>query len=953
MKNRFSSLDIMCMVKELQSLVGMRVNQVYDIDNKTYLIKLQLPEKKSVLLIESGVRLNATTFDWPKNDHPSGFSMKLRKHLRNKRLEYLKQLGKDRIVDLQFGSGEAAYHIFIELFDKGNIILTDHSLTIVNLLRFHNEGENKCMVRELYSLDPKRKFDNSNLNMLDVLVSSKEGDTFRKMLMPFIDYGPACLEHILSLLGYTKGAKVKQCFNQLEASKFVEDFYSILNTVEKVCNEPGKGYIFKKKDLRANGEEFFSNVEFHPFYFNQFSSDPFEEYENFNSAVDEFFSQMETQKIDMKALHEEKAALKKVEKIRTDQAARLKDLDKKQQVDTLKAELITYNIDKVEEAITTIRSALAAQMSWNEISELVERAKNDPIGSLISQLKFETNCITLKLENPFSDEGDDSGVLVDVDLDLSAYGNVKKYYSDKKSASTKQQKTLQAQGIALKSAEKKIESVLKDIQMTASITKSRLVFWFEKFFWFISSENYLVIGSRDKIQAEMIVRRYMKPEDIFVHTDGIEASCFVIKNPTCGPMPPKTLNEAGSMAVCFSSAWNIHIITNAWWVKGEQVTSVTAFTPADPFYRISGQKNYLPPGQLAIGFGFIFYIDESSVQNHLGERQVKYIDSDTCVESLNDEISELQTEDIVSTENNTLHDDADQAPDSDNTSEDENNDNPPEVHDDSSSESDEPAVFMSKDIDESIANDFEVSGEEDSNEAITENVEEVASDDVTDKIKKGKGKIGNRNQNRAVESNKKQKDNDQNSVKRGQRSKLKKIREKYKDQDEEEKQLRMAILQSAGSKKENSRKSLKQAKEQLAQEKRVKRIPKAVPTKTQSLNKDDVEEVNIPVDTDLSMLSRLTGLPQASDKIIFALPVVAPYNTLVVYKYKVKMIPGTSKRGKSARNALNIFLNSKESNEQEKAMMKSVNDQILCRDLPGKVKLSVRQATAAKLKKKR
>jgi len=32
---------------------------------------------------------------------------------------------------------------------------------------------------------------------------------------------------------------------------------------------------------------------------------------------------------------------------------------------------------------------------------------------------------------------------------------------------------------------------------------------FEKFFWFISSENYLVIGGRDQQQNELIVKKYL------------------------------------------------------------------------------------------------------------------------------------------------------------------------------------------------------------------------------------------------------------------------------------------------------------------------------------------------------------------------------------------------------------------------------------------------------------
>lgn len=55
----------------------MRVNQIYDVDTKTYLIRLQQGEKKAVLLVESGIRIHVTSFEWPKNMAPSGFSMKV------------------------------------------------------------------------------------------------------------------------------------------------------------------------------------------------------------------------------------------------------------------------------------------------------------------------------------------------------------------------------------------------------------------------------------------------------------------------------------------------------------------------------------------------------------------------------------------------------------------------------------------------------------------------------------------------------------------------------------------------------------------------------------------------------------------------------------------------------------------------------------------------------------
>lgn len=44
--------------------------------------------------------------------------LKCRKHLKSRRLVHIRQLGVDRVVDLQFGSEEAAYHLIVELYDR-------------------------------------------------------------------------------------------------------------------------------------------------------------------------------------------------------------------------------------------------------------------------------------------------------------------------------------------------------------------------------------------------------------------------------------------------------------------------------------------------------------------------------------------------------------------------------------------------------------------------------------------------------------------------------------------------------------------------------------------------------------------------------------------------------------------------------------------------------------------
>ncbi|CAM9999548.1 unnamed protein product, partial [Hapterophycus canaliculatus] len=110
---------------------------------QTFLFKLASPgQEKSMLLLESGVRFHTTKFTHEKSDMPSGFSMKLRKHIRTQRLEDVRQVGMDRVVDFKFGSGKASNHVILELYASGNIILTDSKYEILDLLRTHTyEGQ--------------------------------------------------------------------------------------------------------------------------------------------------------------------------------------------------------------------------------------------------------------------------------------------------------------------------------------------------------------------------------------------------------------------------------------------------------------------------------------------------------------------------------------------------------------------------------------------------------------------------------------------------------------------------------------------------------------------------------------------------------------------------------------------------------------------------------------------
>jgi predicted ribosome quality control (RQC) complex YloA/Tae2 family protein len=47
------------------------------------------------------------------------------------------------------------------------------------------------------------------------------------------------------------------------------------------------------------------------------------------------------------------------------------------------------------------------------------------------------------------------------------------------------------------------------------------------------------------------VKKYLKAGDLYVHADLSSANSVVIKNPSGNSVPPKSLAEAGTMAVAY------------------------------------------------------------------------------------------------------------------------------------------------------------------------------------------------------------------------------------------------------------------------------------------------------------------------------------------------------------------------------------------------------------------
>ncbi|KAI8147504.1 fibronectin-binding protein A N-terminus-domain-containing protein [Fennellomyces sp. T-0311] len=1024
MKQRFNALDIRATVINLKErLTGLRLQNIYDVNAKTFLLKFAKPDDKELVLIESGTRIHSTQYSREKQVTPTPFCAKIRKYLRTRRVTNIRQLGVDRIVDFEFAAGDKSfgYHIICEFYASGNIIFTDANYTIIALLRVVNTEDTKMAVGETYNIQQALSdFSKVEVGKLQqVLRNAGPKDTLKKVLNVAYEYGPAMMEHIILTAGLNPNMKPATEFDSSLDSPMLQALVKAFeegdNMVESAKSNVPKGYIIlledkkpaKDEEEKDNRMEFYD--EFHPYLYKQHQSRPHKEFITFDSAVDEFYSAIEAQKLELKARNQEEAAMKKLDAVRKEQEGRVQVLADQQAINVNKAQLIEFNLEMVDAAITIIRNAVASQMDWRDLNELVaeEKKRGNPIADIIHSLKLETNQITLLLSEPEDDYSEDMSdseseeeeksapVKIDVDIGLTAFANARKYYDQKRSTATKHEKTLKASEKALKSAEHKIRKDLKKVKITTTINKIRKLFWFEKFLWFISTEGHLVIAGRDMQQNEMIVKRYLGKDDVYVHADLHGAASVVVKNKpeNAGqPIPPSTLFQAGIMSVCQSKAWDAKIVTSAYWVHADQVSksAPTGEYLTTGSFMIRGKKNFLPPVQLVYGFGYLFRLDESSVGNHVSEKQGAEEEESASQDiSGNASLADVEQESSGAAAEEEQNMEKDKSPDesSDSSSSEDEDEAFPDTQlapasTASTEKQEDNREWKKYDLEEYGANeDADLLPEfAQSNKADNKTGKQAISAKERRQMKKGKSGESSKQTNKAAAS--KEPVPAPQAQARGKRGKAKKIKQKYADQDEEERKLRMELLGSNKGPQPKGKKAKKEAQikaEKLAREKQLEeqraaaqaaRAAEAAAAKDEADAEEVVvedgedkeairqmlkEENIIMLEADevanLSVLDSLTANPLPEDIIHFAIPVCAPYTAIQKYKYKVKLTPGTLKRGKAIKQADSVFLNLTEATAREKELIKSVPDMEAINTMMSKVKVSAPNLEASKRKK--
>jgi len=527
MKESMSSVDIAAIVAELQELSGARVVKAYQPGKEEIRMKLHQREKGGIdLIIEAGRRIHITKYKRASPRMPSNFSMFFRKHLGGGRISQIRQLDFDRIVEITIERWDKELRLIAELLPRGNIVLIDENEKIMLPLKRKSFASRKIKVGEKYERPPSRRnpLEMSEYDLTNLCKSSPDNDIVR-VLAAELSLGGLYAEEVCEKAGISKKKKA----NKLAASEIKAIHETILAIFEPIITNDksrlGAHIVIEEKE----------KVDVLPFVLNVYDNKEKVFFSSFNDAADEFFTMQIAERVEKKAIGEREKEMGKYERILKEQLDALHEFKIKEEEWIKKGELIYARYTEIEE--------------------------------ILLEMDKKRKVVTLTLP--------DTDVLLEIDTSVSLHKNASAYYERAKVFRKKREGVERAIDVTeekIRTEKEKEVSVEEELMPKRKEVRREKEEWYERFRWFETSDGFLVVGGKDAATNEILVKKYMRPNDLFFHTQA-EGAPVVIAKTDGKVVSEAALSEIAQFAASYSNLWKYGFYEGeCYCVKGEQVS---------------------------------------------------------------------------------------------------------------------------------------------------------------------------------------------------------------------------------------------------------------------------------------------------------------------------------------------------------------------------------------------
>jgi predicted ribosome quality control (RQC) complex YloA/Tae2 family protein len=583
MKTAMTNFDIAAILPELrQHTIGSRIHNVYQITQTAFLLKLH-PGNLN-LIIEPAKRIHLTKYEVKTPPKPSQLCMAFRKHLKASKIVSIEQPNFERLIIIQTERQTGKLKLIVELLPRGNLIAVDERDRVLVSTHYARMRDRSILRGQPLQLPPQRgkSLFEAGKDDLAQLRGVADLDLARAFSQNFA-VGGLLAEELMQRANIDKSAPAKDLTDD-QIDRLSEAITELKDTLSSGRLTPA---IIKDDS---------GPVDVVPFEFHQYKTMHSEPYSSFNDAVDEYFTSLGSVK---QVQSRERLVGEKRQQLERRLAAQQSQLEEiVKSAKTLKdtGDIIFRHLNEIQAVLQIMADGKRSKRPADEIRQAIYN--QNPDGSRVY---------------PHVADMSSQGDKVTFDFDgAQIESEIRKRPQDQAAEYYEKAKRLESKLKGLRESIKKTEELLKKAaSMAVEAGKPsepqvrREKEWYEKFRWFRSSEQLLVIGGRDASSNETLLKRYANPEDVVMHAEIHGAPFFVVKTGDAQPNP-ETLKEAAQACVSYSRCWKDGVRSgDAYWVKPEQVTKSA---PAGEYltkgaFMIRGSRNYIRGVELALAVG--------------------------------------------------------------------------------------------------------------------------------------------------------------------------------------------------------------------------------------------------------------------------------------------------------------------------------------------------------------
>ena len=589
-----SNVDIFTISDELNNLLsGARVDKSFQPTKDIVVMRFHVPGTGRIdLVMQCGSRIHISQYPLENPTTPPTFPMLLRKRIKGGHVESIKQHNFDRVVEIRVKK-DKYYTIIVELFDKGNIILLDDENNIILPLKRKHWSNRDISSKREYVFPEERGINPINISeneFTELFENNSDSDVVRTLARNGL--GSLYAEEVIARANEITEIDKNTVNNNLTEEQINGLYKGFKKLFDNLKNESIKPQIVKSD----------SKEDVIPLDLMKYDSFEKTYYNTFNEACDEFYSKKVN--TDIKQI-KENAWNKKVGKFEKRLKLQQETLDNFEKTiadSTFKGEVIYSNYTTIENIINVVNTARDKSYSFKEIGKTLKKAKKDGMEEAqIYESIDPMGILTLKIDD----------TTLNIDPKLTIPENAENYYEKSKKAKRKTKGAL----IAIENTKKQLEDIKskKDSAMeNISVPKKRVkknLKWYEKLRWFVSSDDVLVVGGRDANSNESVVKKYLEPNDIYLHADIHGATSTAIKL-NGHKLNDNLLKESGEFAASFSSAWSKGFTSqDVFWVHPDQVSKTPEAGEflAKGSFVIRGHRNYIRGARLKLAVGIVDY----------------------------------------------------------------------------------------------------------------------------------------------------------------------------------------------------------------------------------------------------------------------------------------------------------------------------------------------------------